>query len=337
MTIQVLGIDLGKRQFHVVGHDKHGNELLKEKFTRPKLLKFLQLHPSTTVVFEACCGAHWLGRKCQDMGHTVKLIPPQYVRPYVKTNKNDFIDASAIAEAASRGSMRFVEVKSEQAQLIAATLRIRAGIIKERTARMCRIGAILLEFGLSLPKGHATMKRLLQWIAEQPVEIPLALRMLLQAEHEAYNDANERIAKLDKQLQKQVRQEEKGALLTSIPGVGDLIASHCLAELESVSQFTNGRNMAAWLGLVPRQHSTGGKARLLGISKRGNKHLRTMFIHGARAIMSRPELAVKHFGSWVTDLLATKPFNVATVALANKLARITWAVLHTQQPFDAKS
>lgn len=335
MNISVLGIDLGKRSFHLIGHDKRGNEQLRKQFTRKKLLAFLQQLPPTTVIFEACCGAHWLGRKCQAYGHTVKLIPPQYVKPYVKTNKNDFADAGAIAEAGARGSMRFVAVKSEEAQVIAATIRVRAGLVKERTARMSRIGSLLVEFGLSLPKGHATMKRLFQWLAEQKERIPEQLLLLLQEEHQAYLDANERISALDKRLKRVVQQSEQGELLKSIPGIGDTIASHCLAELENVHCFKNGRNMGAWLGLVPKQHSTGGKARLLGISKRGNKHLRTMFIHGARALLSKPALAQKYFGNWIANLLGSKPFNVATVALANKLARITWAVLHTRQPFSA--
>jgi transposase len=242
---------------------------------------------------ESCGGSHWLARKCQSFGHEVKLIPPQYVKPYVKTNKNDYIDADAIAEASTRPSMRFVGVKTETAQVISVIQRIRSSYVKERTACMSRIGAILLEFGMSFPKGHSKMKQL-------------------------------------------VEQNEDAQLLKSIPGVGNLTASQCLADISDVGHFKNGRQLAAWIGLVPHQYSTGGKTTLLGISKRGNKALRTLFIHGARSILSRPEVAVAVFGEWILELRARKPFNVAVVALANKLVRIAWSVLSTKQAFEVR-
>jgi transposase len=175
MFIQVLGIDLGKSNFHLIGHDRAGNTVVRKKFSRKQLIVFLQQLPPTTIAFEACGGAHWLGRLCQQFGHQVKLIPPQYVKPYVKGNKNDFIDADAIAEAAPRPSMRFVAVKTEAAQLMSAVHRVRQGYIKERTACMSRIGALLLEFGVSLPRGHSVMKRLFQWLAEHAGKLPAPL------------------------------------------------------------------------------------------------------------------------------------------------------------------
>lgn len=335
MYIQVIGIDLGKSSFHLVGHDKQGRQQFKSKLTRAKLCEFLVNHPKTTIAFEACGGAHWLGRYCKEVGHDVKLIPPQYVKAYVKTNKNDFIDADAIAEASQRPSMRFVEVKSEQAQIIAAIHRIRSGYIKERTACMSRIGSVLLEFGISLPKGHSVMKRLFAWLAIQKQAIPKMLMGELIELHEHYSELNERISRQDRKLSHLVKESSDAQLLKSIPGIGDLTASQCLVELESVSQFKNGRNLAAWLGLVPHQYSTGGKSKLLGISKRGDKHLRTLFIHGARAILSRPDKTGAVFGEWLVRLRTTKPFNVACVALANKLARIAWSVLRSKESFNA--
>jgi len=335
-TIKILGIDLGKSCFHLIGQDHSGKEIFRKKYTRSKLIHYLSQLPQTVIAFEACGGAHWLGRQCLSLGHEVKLIPPQYVRAYVKGNKNDFIDAAAIAEAANRPSMRFVAVKSEQAQVISAIHRIRSGFIKERTACMSRIGSILLEFGVSLPQGHATMKRLFSWLAEQSQSLPSLLIHELQVVHDHYLLLNERITEHDKQLKALVDQDENGRLLKSIPGVGDLVASQCLADLGAVDQFKNGRNMAAWLGLVPRQHSTGGKSTLLGISKRGNKHLRTLFIHGARALLAKPNKVGQVFAPWINKLRETKPFNVATVALANKLARIAWSVLKYHQPFNAE-
>ena len=200
---------------------------------------------------------------------------------------------------------------------------------------MSRIGSVLLEFGVSLPQGHGVMKRLFSWLPEQTEVISELLMQELQVMHEHYLSLCERITAYDKKLASKVNQDEKGQLLKSIPGIGDMVASQCLADITDVNQFTNGRNMAAWMGLVPRQHSTGGKPTLLGISKRGNKHLRTLFIHGARAVLANIDGVGKIFGSWLTKLRESKTFNVATVALANKLARIAWAVLKFEKPFDA--
>jgi transposase len=332
-SLHILGIDLGKHSFHVIGHDNAGREFLRKKFNRNQLILFLSKLPQTTIAFEACGGAHWLARKCLEFDHQVKLIPPQYVKPYVKGNKNDFIDASAIAEAASRPSMRFVAIKSEQAQVIAAIHRVRDGYIKERTACMSRIGAMLLEFGLSLPTGHAKMKALFQWLVEQKQSLPGLFIQELRALHEHYSYLNERIRQQDRKLNQFVEHDELAQLLKTVPGIGDMTASLCLADISSPANFTNGRDMAAWLGLVPRQYSTGGKPKLLGVSKRGNKQLRSLFIHGARAVLSRLDKTGKVFGQWLIDLRASKPFNVAVVALANKLARIAWAVMYHRQAF----
>ncbi|GAM72740.1 mobile element protein [Vibrio sp. JCM 19236] len=198
---------------------------------------------------------------------------------------------------------------------------------------MSRIGAILLEFGLSFPKGHAKMKQLFQWLAEQDTQLPHSLMLELVSIHEHYQYLNQKVEAQDKKLQAIVASNDNAALLTSVPGIGYLTATQCIADVSSPSNFTKGREMAAWLGLVPKQYSTGGKPKLLGMSKRGNKHLRTLFIHGARAVLSRPEKTGKVFGEWLINLRATKPFNVAVVALANKLARIAWAVLYHRQAF----
>ncbi|MFV0576245.1 MAG: IS110 family transposase [Vibrio sp.] len=334
-SIHILGIDLGKHTFHAIGHSYSGQEVMRKKLNRTQLLSFLSKLEPTTIAFEACGGAHWLARKCMKFGHNAKLLPPQYVKPYVKGNKNDFIDASAIAEAASRPSMRFVAVKTEDAQVIAVIHRIRDGYIRERTACMCRIGAILLEFGLSLPKGHAKMKELFQWLVEQNQELPPSLLRELRQIHEHYSYLNQKVKDQDIKLHEISEQNELARLLKTIPGIGDLTSTLCIADVSSANNFSNGRNMAAWLGLVPRQFSTGGKPKLLGVSKRGNKQLRCFFIHGARAILARPETTGKVFGEWLVNLRATKPFNVVVVALANKLARIAWAVLQHRQAFKA--
>lgn len=335
-TINILGIDIGKSTFHLAGHDLSGQEVYRKKFSRPKLIQFLSTIEVTTVAMEACGGCHWLARKCQEFGHKVLLIPPQYVKPYVKTNKNDFIDADAIAEAANRPSMRFVSVKAESSQVISVIQRIRSSYIKDRTACMSRMGSILLEFGMSFPKSHAKMKALFQWLAEHGEPIPPMLLLELRDHHDYYLRLNQLISTQDKKLKEIVDNDERAQLLKTIPGVGDLTASRCLSDISNAADFKNGRHLAAWIGLVPRQFSTGGKPKLLGISKRGNKKLRELFIHGARAVLVRPEKAVATFGNWILELLSRKPYNVVVVALANKLARIAWSVLSTKQAFEVR-
>lgn len=332
--IKILAIDLGKSTFHAVGRDRNEQEVFRKKFNRKSLVTYLNNLPACTIACEACSGAHWLARQCLSFGHEVKLIPPQFVKPYVKTNKNDFIDAEAIAEASSRPNMRFVSVKTEMEQVVAVIHRIRQGYIKERTACMNRIGSVLVEFGLSLPVGHRIMKRLFQWLAQQTISLPPLLLRELSELHEYYLYLNSRIDAQDDKLKEWLNEHEQGNLIRTIPGIGHMTASLLLAHVRQAHEFKSGRNMAAWLGLVPRQYSTGGKNRLLGISKRGNKTLRTFFIHGARAVLSRLELARQYFGDWVIKLRSSKPYNVAVVALANKLVRIAWAVLVKQRPFS---
>lgn len=332
MSQVIYGLDIGKSTFHLIGRDERGHEVIRKKFTRTKLLEFFTNHSPTTIALEACSGAHWLGRQLHSRGQQVKLLPPQYVKPYVKTNKNDYIDANAIAEASTRPDMRFVSVKTEHQQLLNTLYRIRQGYIRERTALMSRIGAILLEFGFSLPKGHATMKTLFFWLAKQSHELPPLLMSELMDLHEHYLHLNHKIAEQDNKLKVQTVKDKQALLLKTIPGVGEQVAAQCLANIIP-SEFKNGRHLAAWIGLVPRQYSTGGKNKLLGISKRGNKTLRELLIHGARAMLSRPASAEKAFGTWITELRARKPFNVALVALANKLARIIWSVMSRQEPF----
>lgn len=332
--IEVIGVDLGKSNFHICAFDAASHILFKQKLSRKQLIDLLSTTESTTIAFEACGGAHWLARKCEDIGHQSKLIPPQYVKPYVKTNKNDFVDAEAIAEASTRPNMRFVHPKTEEQQIMAVCHRVRSGYVTERTAVMSRIGATLLEFGLSLPTGHAKMKQLFSWLANQRhVALPPLLIRELELMHRDYLHLNERIAEQDKKIKEWAKQNELCELLKSIPGVGDMVATSLVMEVGSGTQFKNGREMAAWMGLVPAQYSTGGKQKLLGISKRGNTSLRCLFVHGARAMLSRLGRNDGPYDAWLIKLRESKPFNVACVALANKLARIAWAVLTTKTPF----
>jgi transposase len=333
----IIGIDLGKNSFHLVGHDQVGHQLFKKKLTRQKLLEFLSLHAPVIIAMESCGGSHWLARKCAEFGHTAKLIPPQYVKPYVKTNKNDFIDADAIAEAASRPTMRFSSAKTESAQVVSTIRKIRSGYIRERTACMNRIGSILLEFGISLPKGHASMKGLFQWLVDKNQHLPPLIIFELSELHEHYQNLNERIDSQADKVERILADNEQMKQLQTVPGIGPVIASACISTVGNPNDFKNGRNFAAWIGLVPIQYSTGGKSTLLGISKRGNKELRTLFIHAARSILWRDKSVEKYFGSWLIELKKRKPFNVAVVALANKIARIAWAILVHKKSFEIRT
>ncbi|MCL9777609.1 IS110 family RNA-guided transposase [Vibrio methylphosphonaticus] len=335
-TIRVIGIDLGKNTFHLIGHDYSGREVFRKKLNRQKLLQLLSVHEPVIVAMEACGGAHWLARRCESYGHQVKLIPAQYVKPYVKTNKNDFIDADAIAEASMRPNMRFVSPKSELAQVCTVVRKIRAGYLKERTACMNRIGSILLEFGISFPRGHHNMKNLFQYLADNKEPVPPMLILELREQLDHYNQLNTWIKEQEKKLENLLKDDELLTLLQSVPGIGPMTASCCLSTVGNPTDFANGRNFAAWIGLTPHQYSTGGKSRMLGISKRGNKELRELFVHAARAVIWRDGTAERYFGSWLIDLKRRKPFNVALVALANKLARIAWSVMVTHKAFEIR-
>ncbi|NGZ68224.1 IS110 family transposase [Vibrio aestuarianus subsp. cardii] len=335
-TIRVIGIDLGKNTFHLIGHDYSGREVFRKKLNRQKLLQLLSVHEPVIVAMEACGGAHWLARRCESYGHQVKLIPAQYVKPYVKTNKNDFIDADAIAEASMRPNMRFVSPKSELAQVCAVVRKIRAGYLKERTACMNRIGSILLEFGISFPRGHHNMKNLFQYLADNKEPVPPMLILELREQLDHYNQLNTWVKEQEKKLEHLLKDDELLTLLQSVPGIGPMTASCCLSTVGNPTDFANGRNFAAWIGLTPHQYSTGGKSRMLGISKRGNKELRELFVHAARAVIWRDGTAERYFGSWLIDLKRRKPFNVALVALANKLARIAWSVMVTHKVFEIR-
>lgn len=334
-TIDVIGIDLGKNSFHLIGHDSHGAEVLRKKFTKPKMLEFLSNHSEVIVAMEACGGANWLARTLENYGHNVKLIPPQYVKPYVKSHKNDFIDADAIAEAAARPTMRFVSPKSEYHQITTVIRRIRAAYIKQRTSFMNRIGSILLEFGVSFPTGHHHMKNLFQWLADKQVSIPSLLMLELKELWDHYDYLNTKIKHQEHKLKEALKDNLLTKLLQTIPGVGPITAACCVSSVSNIRDFKNGRNFSAWIGLVPFQYSTGGKSRMLGISKRGNKELRELFIHGARAVICRYKSMDSCFGKWLPELRSRKPFNVAVVAVANKIARIAWSVMINNKPFKS--
>lgn len=332
-NIALIGIDLGKNSFHVHCQDRHGKAVFRKKFTRQKLYEFLATCPTTTIVMEACGGAHFMVRKLSDLGHTPKLISPQFVRPFVKTNKNDFVDAEAICEAASRPSMRFVNPRTESQQAMHALHRVRESLVSDKVKTTNQIQAFLLEFGISAPKGPTLIKRLAEIMETN--NLPPYMTSLLQKLREHYDHLVAQIKDLEIQLQLSLDEDETGQHLLSIPCIGPLTASLLSTQLGDGKQYGSSRDFAASTGLVPRQYSTGGRTTLLGISKRGNKRLRALLVQCARVYLRTLEHRTGKLADWVRGLLLRKNNFVVTCAQANKLARIAWALTARQQSFEA--
>lgn len=331
----LVGIDLGKHTFHLHGQDKSGREVFRKKLSRPQMMQFFGNLPACVVVMEACAGAHFVARQLIAMGHQAKLISPQFVRPFVKGNKNDFVDAEAICEAASRPSMRFVSPKTEAQQTLSVLHRLRESLVHDRTKAANQMHGFLLEFGISLPKGLAIMKRLASVLSEH--ELPVRLTVLLQRLHAHFVDLDEQIKELDKELAGQLADDDLGSRLLSLPCVGPITASLLAVEMGDGQQYKCSRDFAASVGLVPRQYSTGGKANLLGISKRGDKHLRQLLVQCARVYLQRLDYQHGRLADWVRSLLVRRHSNVVACALANKLARIAWALAAHHTQYEAGS
>ena len=328
MTIVTLGLDLGKNWIHMVGLDVRGRIALRRRVKRDRLLAQMGNMPACLIGMEACCGAHHLGRALEAQGHSVRLMPPQYVKPFVKSNKTDYRDAEASAEAVGRPTMRFVPLKSEAQLDLQVIHRVRQRLVRRRTSLINQLRAVLLERGITVPQRRRVLERWLPGIlADEQNGLSLRIRHLIEDMRAEWRDLDMRIAEFDAEFAATAKREDACRRLCEIPGIGPLNATALVAAVGNGGAFDRGRDMAAWLGLVPREHSTGGKQRLLGISKRGNKYLRTLVIHGARAAL--PYLAGRSdaLGSWLRALLARAHRNVVVVALANKLARIAWAVL----------
>jgi transposase len=334
MKITTVGLDLAKSVIQVHGVDEHGKSALKRALRRDQVLAWLANLPPCTIGMEACAGAHHWARKLQALGHSVRLMAPQFVKPYVKTNKNDAADAEAICEAVSRPNMRFVPVKNGEQQAVLSLHRARQSFVKARTAQANQIRGLLAEYGIVLPQGISYVgKRLPQILEEGENDLPGVFRQLLQRLGDHLKELDRQVDALDVQIQSWHRQNEASRKLAQIPGIGPLTASALIASIGDARYFKNGRQLAAWLGLVPRQHSSGGKPTLLGISKRGDTYLRTLLIHGARSVVRVAERKVKHASSWLASLMERRHHNVATVALANKNARIVWALLAHEREY----
>jgi transposase len=338
MPIAVLGIDLGKNSCSIVALSEDGGVIKRRRMRPESIAAFAKELSPCIVAMEACCGAHHLGRLLAAQGHDVRLMSPEYVRPYVKAQKNDEHDAEAIAEAATRPTMRFVALKSE-VQLDMQTLhRARDRLVGERTALINQLRAILLERGITAPQGRSKLEQHLAMMldGDESAGIGARMRMLIEDMRAEWRELDRRIGAFDNEFAAQARNDEAARRLATIPGIGVLNATALVAAIGTGQSFACGRDLAAWLGLVPRQVTTGGKPRLLGITKRGNKYLRKLLIHGARAALPSLLTSASPIGSWLRGLTVRMHKNAAIVALANKLARIAWAVLRHGSKFDAK-
>lgn len=335
MNIVTIGIDLGKNSCSVAAMDASGTIVLKRRMQPATIANFAAKLVPCTIAMEACCGAHHLGRLLAAQGHTVKLMSPEYVRPYVKAQKNDERDAEAIAEAATRPTMRFVTLKSQEQLDIQSLHRVRSRLVGARTTLINQLRALLLERGTTVAQGRRTFEKAID--AMLAGDVPLAegrMRTLIIDMRAEWSALDSRIDALDQEFAALARSDDAARRLTSIPGVGPLNATALVAAVGRADSFGHARDLGAWLGLVPRQHTTGGRPKLLGISKRGNAYLRTLLIHGARAALKPLAESETALGEWLRGLLARSHRNTVVVALANKLARIAWAILRRDTTFS---
>jgi transposase len=335
MSIFVLGVDLGKTFCSLVGLDEAGAVVLRRTIRRSGLMKTIEKLGPKVAAMEACCGAHFVGRHCQALGIEVRLMPSLYVKPYVKTNKSDDRDAEAIAEAATRPTMRFVPLKSQEQLDLQSVHRLRDRLVGERTGLINQLRAFLFERGISVPKKKASLAQYMNEVEAgvAPDGISdLVLSVLLDMWRD-WQRLDERIAEAEAIIHKACRSDERMKQLLTVPGIGPLTASALVAAIGDGSAFGKGRDLSAWLGLVPRQSSTGGRTKMLGISKRGNVYLRKLFIHGARSVLRTSPAPLR---PWLEGLRDRMHVNKVVTALANRLARIAWAILSSGQPFAVK-
>ena len=328
MNITTVGVDLAKNVFQVHGVDERGRPVVRRALKRAEVVHFFSKRVPCLIGMEACGSAHFWARKLTALGHTVKLMAPQFVKPYVKTNKNDAADAEAICEAVARPNMRFVPVKSVEQQEVLGLHRARQGFVAARTAQANQLRGLLAEFGWVIPQGIGCLVKKLPEILEDAENgLPSGSRELFSRLFEHFRELDRQVDELQAQIHAWHREDAKSRRLQAIPGIGPLTASALVASVGDARTFKNGRQLAAWLGLVPRQNSSGGKERLLGISKRGDVYLRTLLIHGARAVLRHLHRHTDQADGWLARLAARRNPHIAAVALANKNARIVWALL----------
>jgi len=335
MNVTTVGIDLAKNVLQVHGADARGKAALRKQLRRDQVTAFFAKLPPCLIGMEACASAHHWGRTLERFGHTVRLMAPQFVKPYVKTNKNDVADAEAICEAVSRPNMRFVPIKSIEQQAVLSLHRVRQGFVKARTAQANQIRGLLGEFGLVIPKGiwHIA-ERVPGLLEDASNKLPLTLRQLIDRLTCHLKELDRQVRELEREILSWHKSSELSRKLEQIPGIGPLAATALVASIADARSFDNGRQVSAWLGLVPRQNSSGGKPTLLAMSKRGDVYLRTLLIHGARSAILAARRRNDSRNGWLANLLARRHANIAAVALANKNVRTVWALLAHGRDFN---
>ena len=335
MKVTTIGIDLAKVVFQVHGVDEGGKTVLRKRLKRKDVLSFFANLERCLIGMEACGSAHYWARKLSELGHTVRLMAPQFVKPYVKTNKSDRNDAEAICEAVARPSMRFVPVKTADMQAVLALHRARQGFVKARTAQANQIRGLLTEFGIVIPQGIGHIgKRLPEILEDADNGLPGMMRQLIEQLGEQLKVLDKQVGEMERQIKLWHRENEQSRKLEEISGIGPISASAFVATVGDAKSFKNARQVAAWLGMVPRHEGTGGKATLGRISKRGDVYLRTMLIHGARSVIAQIERKPEQADEWLKKLLARRNKNIAAVALAAKNARIAWALLAHERGYQ---
>jgi len=336
ITFASVGIDIGKEVFHLVGFDIDGKIVLRRKIKRLALVSEFKKLPPCIIGMEACLSAHFVSRTLRKLGHDPRIIPAIYVKPFVKGQKNDYNDAEAIAEAALRPNLTLVKEKTQEQLDLQALHRVRSRLISRRTATINQIRAFLIEQGITVRTGaHALRNSLFAILENRKDEISLRMNELIVDLHEDWQRLDERIEAITDEIETVSKKEENCQRLMSVPGIGPIISTAVVAAIGTGEAFGRGRDFGAWLGLVPRQYSTGGKPILGRISKRGSKYLRTLFIQAAHVILMRPHNWQKFsFGPWLTEAATRLHRNKLATALANKLARIAWSVLANQKSFD---
>ncbi len=336
MNNTVIGLDIAKQIFHLVQLNKFGKIELKKKLRRAQLLKFFANHPHSTIAMESCASSQHWAREFEKLGHTVILLPAQHVKAFVRGNKNDYNDALAIAEASRFGEIRPVAIKTVEQQSIQAIHRLRKGAVGDRTALCNQVRGLLSEFGIIINQGISPLRKSIPQILEEGENgLDAMFRQALDLKYTQLCDLDGLIDDLNKMIKVYAKDHVEIQLLQSIPGYGPVISSNYYSVIGDGKAFRNGRGVSASLGIVPGQHSSGGKQNLLGISKRGDKYLRSLLIHGARSVVRLAADKDDELSRWVTRLVKRRGKNKATVALANKLARIGWAVLTTGKPYEA--
>lgn len=335
--ISVLGIDLAKNVFQLHGVDEKGKTVLQKRLSRNKLAEFICNISPCLIGMEACGGAHYWARKFERFGHKVKLMSPQYVKPYVKTNKNDMNDAEAICEAVTRPSMRFVPIKTIEQQDIQAVHRIRSRLMAQRTGLVNQVRGLLAEYGIIMAQGMSRFRTLVPALLDDDYShLTQMAKSLFWNLYEQFKYLDEQISLYDHKIKLLCKESEVCQRLLQVEGIGPLTASALIAAVGDGKIFQKARQLSAFLGLVPRQSSSGGKNVLLGISKRGNVYLRTLLIHGARAVVMRASSKTTKLSQWLKELIQRRGYNKACVALANKNARILWAILTKQTVYQTE-